>query len=63
MPQALSSKDNYPWFIRVVTPSEEYDRYLVDLADNLGVKEVAYFYTTDAWGLGAKRVIKETTKI
>jgi ABC-type branched-subunit amino acid transport system substrate-binding protein len=60
---SLSSKDNYPWFIRVVTPSEEYDRYLVDLADNLGVKEVAYFYTTDAWGLGARKVIKETTEI
>ena len=60
---SLSSKNDYPWFIRVVTPSEEYDRYLVELADNLGVKEVAYFYTTDAWGLGARKVINETTKI
>jgi len=53
----LSSTEKYPWFIRVVTPSEQYDRYLIDLADYYKVREIAYFYTTDAWGLGAKEVI------
>ena len=53
----LSSREKFPWFIRVVTPSEEYDRYLIELADYLNIKEMAYFYTTDAWGLGAKKVI------
>ena len=27
----LSSRKNFPWFLRVVTPSEEYDRYLIEL--------------------------------
>ena len=53
----LSSTKKYPWFIRVVTPSEEYDRYLIDLANYYKVREIAYFYTTDAWGLGAKEVV------
>jgi|TARA_B110000881_G_C18606011_1_gene540091 ABC-type branched-subunit amino acid transport system substrate-binding protein len=59
---SLSSKENYPWFIRVVTPSEEYDRYLIELAAHFKVKEIAYFYTTDAWGLGAKKVVHESVK-
>ena len=58
----LSSRKNFPWFLRVVTPSEEYDRYLIELADYLNIKKIAYFYTTDAWGLGAKKVIHSTVK-
>ena len=57
---SLSSRDKFPWFIRVVTPSEEYDRYLIELASHFKVKEIAYFYTTDAWGLGAKKVIHDS---
>jgi len=53
----LSSPLRFPWFVRVVTPSESYERYLIDVAANFGVKEIAYFYTTDAWGLGARKVI------
>jgi len=56
----LSSTEKYPWFIRVVTPSEEYDRYLIELANYYKVHEIAYFYTTDAWGLGAKEVVHDS---
>ena len=59
---SLSSRDEFPWFIRVVTPSEEYDRYLIELAHSMGIKEIAYLYTTDAWGLGAKKVIHDSVK-
>ena len=57
---SLSSREEFPWFIRVVTPSEEYDRYLIELAHSIGIKEIAYLYTTDAWGLGAKKVIHDS---
>jgi ABC-type branched-subunit amino acid transport system substrate-binding protein len=53
----LSSPQRFPWFVRVVTPSEAYEGYLVDVAAHFGVGEIAYFYTTDAWGLGARQVI------
>ena len=59
---SLSSREEFPWFIRVVTPSEEYDRYLIELAYSMGIKEIAYLYTTDAWGLGAKKVIHDSVK-
>lgn len=59
---SLSSREEFPWFIRVVTPSEEYDRYLIELAHTMGIKEIAYLYTTDAWGLGAKKVIHDSVK-
>lgn len=55
----LSSHQDYPWFVRVVTPSEAYEGYLIDVAAHFGVKEIAYFHTTDAWGLGAKKVVHE----
>jgi ABC-type branched-subunit amino acid transport system substrate-binding protein len=55
----LSSTEDFPWFLRVVTPSEAYEGYLVDLAARFGVKEIAHFHTTDAWGLGARAVIAE----
>ena len=59
---SLSSRDEFPWFIRVVTPSEEYDRYLIELAHSMDIKEIAYLYTTDAWGLGAKKVIHDSVE-
>jgi len=55
----LSSIQDFPWFVRVVTPSEAYEGYLIDVAAHFNVKEIAYFYTTDAWGLGARKVIRE----
>ncbi len=55
----LSSTEEFPYFVRVVTPSEQYEGYLIDVAAHFGVEEIAYFYTTDAWGLGAKNVIHE----
>jgi len=57
----LSSPQQFPWFVRVVTPSEAYEGYMIDVAAHFGVKEIAYFYTTDAWGLGARRVIHDYT--
>ena len=57
---SLSSIEDFPWFIRVVTPSEEYDRYLIELAHSMGINEIAYLYTTDAWGLGARKVIHDS---
>ena len=56
---ALSSAQDFPWFVRVVTPSEAYEGYLIDVAAHFAVTEIAYFYTTDAWGLGARKVIRE----
>jgi len=53
----LSSTQDFPWFVRVVMPSEAYEGYLIDVAAHFGVKEIGYFYTTDAWGLGAREVI------
>jgi len=55
----LSSPEAFPYFVRVVTPSEQYDGYLMDVAAHFGVKEIALFHTTDAWGLGAKNVVHE----
>ena len=58
----LSSVEEFPYFVRVVTPSEQYEGYLIDMAVHFGVEEIALFYTTDAWGLGAKNVINEYAK-
>jgi ABC-type branched-subunit amino acid transport system substrate-binding protein len=55
----LSSSERFPWFVRVVNPSETYEGYLIDLAAHFGVKEIAYFFTTDAWGIGASKVIHD----
>jgi len=56
---ALSSSEEFPWFVRVVTPSEAYEGYLIDVAAHFGITDIAYFYTTDAWGLGARNVIHD----
>jgi len=58
----LSSSRDFPWFVRVVAPSEAYEGYLIDLAAHFGVTEIAFFHTTDAWGLGARKVIREYTQ-
>ena len=58
----LSSAEEFPYFVRVVTPSEQYEGYLIDMAVHFGVEEIALFYTTDAWGLGAKNVINKYAK-
>jgi len=55
----LTSAEEFPWFVRVVTPSEAYEGYLIDVAAYFGVTEIGYFYTTDAWGLGARNVIRK----
>lgn len=56
---SLSSVDEFPWFVRVVTPSETYEGYLIDVAASIGVNRIAFFHTTDAWGLGARDVIHD----
>ena len=58
----LSSAEEFPYFVRVVSPSEQYEGYLINVAAHFGVEEIAYFYTTDAWGLGARAVIHEYTQ-
>lgn len=55
----FSSPEKYPYFIRVVTPSETYDGYLVALAHHLGIKDLVFLHTTDAWGMGAKKIVAE----
>ncbi len=54
----LTSPSKFPFFFRVVTPSSAYERYLVDIAANYGLKRIALFYTTDAWGIGACNVVQ-----
>jgi ABC-type branched-subunit amino acid transport system substrate-binding protein len=58
----LTSEEAFPWFVRVVTPSEAYEGYLIDVAAHFGVTGIGYFYTTDAWGLGARQVIHDHAK-
>jgi len=58
----LSSVEDFPYFVRVVTPSEQYEGYLIDMAAHFGIEEIALFYTTDAWGLGAKNIINQYAK-
>jgi len=58
----LSSAEDFPWFVRVVTPSEAYEGYLIDVAAHFGITRIGFMYTTDAWGLGARQVIQEYAK-
>ena len=58
----LSSASKYPWFARVVSPSETYEGYLIKLVAHFNIKDIAYFHTTDAWGEGANRVVQSTAK-
>ena len=59
----LSSTNKYPWFVRVISPSEFYEGYLIQLAAEFGIKDIGYFHTTDAWGSGANKVVQSATKI
>lgn len=59
----LSSTKEYPWFVRVVSPSEFYEGYLIQLAAKFGIKNIGYFHTTDAWGNGANDVVQSAVKI
>ncbi len=56
----LSSTEDFPWFVRVVTPSEAYEGHLIDVADHFGVTEIGYLHTTDAWG-SVHEKLSETT--
>lgn len=58
----LSDAAALPYFLRVVTPSENYDGHLIELAAHVGVKELVFFHTNDAWGLGAHKVVMEYAK-
>ena len=58
----LSNKKKFPYFLRVITPSEKYERYLLDLASNYGANKIAFFHTTDSWGEGAAIVVMEAAK-
>lgn len=58
----LTSAEDFPWFVRVVTPSEAYEGYLIDVAAHFGITRIGFMYTTDAWGLGARQVIQEYAK-
>ena len=56
---SLSSTSEFPYFVRVVTPSEAYEGHLVEFAAHFGIRRIAHLYTTDAWGMGARDVIRE----
>lgn len=56
---SLSSTERFPWFVRVVSPSEAYEGYLVDVAAHFGIRQIAHLHTTDAWGMGARKVIDD----
>lgn len=58
----LSNKNKFPYFLRVITPSEKYERYLLDLASNYGANKIAFFHTTDSWGEGAAMVVMDAAK-
>ena len=58
----LSNKKKFPYFLRVITPSEKYERYLLDLASNYGANKIAFFHTTDSWGEGAAMVVMDAAK-
>lgn len=55
----LSSVEDFPFFYRNVTPSSNYEGLLLDVAHEYGMKDLAVFFTTDAWGSGAAGVILE----
>lgn len=58
----FSSPEQYPYFIRVVTPSEIFDGYLVALASYLGIKKLLFLHTNDSWGKGAYPVVTDFAK-
>jgi len=50
--ESLSSVKDFPYFIRVVSPSSVIDNSLVRTAKTFGAKKISIFHTTDAWGMG-----------
>ena len=56
---SLSSISDFPYFVRVVTPSEAYEGHLIDVAARFRIQKIAHLYTTDAWGIGARDVIRD----
>jgi len=54
----LSSPAAFPFFFRVVPPSAAYERCLVDIAAHFGLRRIALFHTTEAWGTGARGAIQ-----
>ncbi|GAU08160.1 ABC transporter substrate-binding protein [Desulfoplanes formicivorans] len=50
--ESLSSVENFPYFIRVVSPSSVIDTSLIRTAQHFGAKTISIFHTTDAWGMG-----------
>lgn len=58
----LSSVTEFPYFYRNVTPSTRYDGYLLDVAKHFGLDDIALFYTTDAWGIGAANEIQSAAQ-
>lgn len=58
----LSDPTEFPYFVRVVTPSEIFDGYLVALAAHIGLTELVFFHTNDAWGLGAHKTVMDFAK-
>jgi ABC-type branched-subunit amino acid transport system substrate-binding protein len=54
----LTSSIKFPFFFRVVTPSSAYERYLIEIAAKYGLKRLALFYTTEAWGIGACSIVQ-----
>lgn len=55
----FTSVDRFPYFLRVVTPSDIFDGYLLVLAAHLNIRNLVFCHTNDSWGLGAKKVILE----
>ncbi len=55
----FSDVERFPYFLRVVTPSDIFDGYLLVLASLLNIKNLVFCHTNDSWGLGAKKVILE----
>lgn len=53
----FNNPEDFPYFVRVVTPSDIFDGYLLVLAAHLGLKDMIFLHTTDSWGMGAKDII------
>jgi len=60
--ESLSSVKNFPYFIRVVSPSSVIDTSLVRTAKYFGAKTISIFHTTDAWGMGGMESASEEAK-
>ncbi|SDK81372.1 ABC-type branched-chain amino acid transport system, substrate-binding protein [Maridesulfovibrio ferrireducens] len=57
--ESLSSVKDFPYFIRVVSPSSVIDTSLVRSAKVFGAEKISIFHTTDAWGKGGMEAASE----